>query len=346
MVGIGIVMAEQDQADARIVVGSIQTLLSENMDEYIIDPEFTAVDVEVVGNKIFKGRDSQLPYLVSPRMDHILEYGHLNLWVHDEVHHAPADGTLKLIKRLKALYEFLGLPVIKFMGNTATPIRTDGKALFNVCERIFYSYPTHKAHDDGWVVPFAQPQRVVVDLGNNNPKTTEHDIMIGAVHNWTDMVAKSWQDLCLFENGSFRPTVIYTGKIHEYSGVEASKELSEKLNEQGIRSVHIDATQTIDTDGKILNKSHRYKIFQRMMSGDIQIICNCNVIIEGIDIPPIAAIFLLKKVNELVLTQIVGRGTRLFPGNDNLPAKEDLLVVDFTGHKWVTTVICSLMDIW
>jgi len=341
--GIGVVMADRDDANSRIVVASIQTLLADKVEEYVVDPGFSSNDVYMDGDRIFKTPTTSLPYLVSPRLDAILREGKLDFWVHDEVHHAPADGTLGLIRRLRVLYEFLGLEPMRFMGNTATPVRPDGRALFNVCERVFYSYPLHKAQEEGWIVPFADPQRVVVDLGYNNPHTSEYDVRVDSLSNWTEMVAKTWRDLCLNNDGSHRPTIIYTGNIHEYGPVEASKVLSASLNEQGIKSVHIDAIKTIDTDGAVLPKKERLKAFKRLMTGDIQVICNCNVIVEGIDIPPISSIFLLKKVNELVLTQIVGRGTRLFPGNDYLPAKEDLLVVDFTGQQLVTSAICSLM---
>ncbi len=343
MPGIGMVMAERDDVNSRITVASIMSLLPDNKEEFVVDPKFKTSDVYMTGDKIIKTPTSKLPYLVSPRLDAILANGKLDLWVHDEVHHAPADGTLGLIRRLRVLYDFLGIPPMRFMGNTATAVRPDGRALFNVCERVFYSYPIHKAQEDGWIVPFATPQRVVVDLGYNDPLLSKHDIRVDSMSNWTELVAKAWREQCLNDDGTWRPTVMYTGAIHDYGPVEASRVLAASLNEEGIRAVHVDATKTIDCDGSVLHKRDRIKIYQRLIEGDVQVICNCNVIIEGVNIPPISSIFLLKKMNELVLTQVVGRGTRLFPGNDFLPAKEDLLVVDFTGQELMTSAICSLM---
>jgi superfamily II DNA or RNA helicase len=342
--GVGIVMDKRDDVDARIVVGSIQTLIPNEIEDHLKLPKFTDRDVLYEDGRIYHNKiTSRLPYLVSPRFDKILEHGLIDFWVHDEAHHAVSDGTFGFRMRVEALYNFLGIKLFKYMGNTATMKRTDKRGMHNITERIAFSYSIKEAQDDGWLVPFADPQRVAVDLGFGAAEEEIHEIKVASVDNWGDLVAKAWKEKCLNDDGTWRPTVMYTEKIHEYSAVEASRVLAKKLNENGIKAVHVDATTTIDIDGTELPKRERNEVYRRLAQGEIQVITNCDVVIEGVDIPPISAVFLLKRLGELKMTQVLGRGLRLFPGDQYLPAKEDLLVVDFTGQALQISTMCSLM---
>ncbi len=62
---------------------------------------------------------------------------------------------------------------------------------------------------------------------------------------------------------------------------------------------------------------------ERHQNGKTQVLCNCQVVLEGYDDPTIACVILARPTKSaLLFTQSVGRGTRLSPG------KKDLIVID------------------
>jgi hypothetical protein len=65
-------------------------------------------------------------------------------------------------------------------------------------------------------------------------------------------------------------------------------------------------------------REEREKIFQTFSSGSTKVIVNVGVLTEGFDEPSVEAIILAKPTRSALLyTQIVGRGTRIFPGKEN-----------------------------
>ena len=66
--GVGMVMAERNDTNARVVVASVMTLLTDNKAEFVVDPGFTNNDVYLDGDKILKTTTSKLPYLVESLM--------------------------------------------------------------------------------------------------------------------------------------------------------------------------------------------------------------------------------------------------------------------------------------
>jgi ATP-dependent helicase IRC3 len=70
----------------------------------------------------------------------------------------------------------------------------------------------------------------------------------------------------------------------------------------------------------------RRAILQRLRSGETRVVCNCAVLTEGFDEPSVDSIMLMRPTKSPTLyTQMIGRGTRLFPG------KADCLVLDLVG---------------
>ena len=70
----------------------------------------------------------------------------------------------------------------------------------------------------------------------------------------------------------------------------------------------------------------RRAILQRLRSGETRVVCNCAVLTEGFDEPSVDSIIVMRPTKSPTLyTQMIGRGTRLFPG------KVDCLVLDLVG---------------
>lgn len=89
------------------------------------------------------------------------------------------------------------------------------------------------------------------------------------------------------------------------------------MKERGFRAEHIDG-----------NSPDRREILQRLAEGKIDVLCNSMLLTEGFDEPSIDCVVCLRPTKSRALySQIVGRGTRLCEG------KENLLILDFLWHS-------------
>lgn len=363
--GIGLVMGKHNAVDARIIVGSAQTLMPRFLNKKgtpeseLIKPE----DVMLKDGGIFLSPTSKRRWLISPRFDEILAYGPIALWQHDEAHHAPADGSmwaigiltpeavaktgLKLRKgeiiqgQLDLIYRYLGLSPLRVVGHTATPIRADMRAMANVFQKIIYTFTDREAEDAGVIRPIhpnvyrvqilteektgTQPEDHIL-----GPEEEDNSVKLTAVSNWPERIVAAY-----LEHASDRTAVAFVGPIGTVGAIEASKILSRAFNAAGVTSVHIDGTSWVDTDGSQKHNKLRPALFDRIQRGEIRVICNFGVLCEGIDITRLDCVLLARTVNAPMLTQIIGRARRNFVDPVTGVEKVDALLIDFTGQGLV-----------
>ena len=93
--------------------------------------------------------------------------------------------------------------------------------------------------------------------------------------------------------------------------------LCEEFVRAGVRAAHIDAKT---------QKEERDETLKKLSSGDIEVVCNCMVLTEGLDVPELGCIVLARPTKHMGLyRQMVGRGLRPFPGKDHV------IVIDHSG---------------
>jgi superfamily II DNA or RNA helicase len=93
-----------------------------------------------------------------------------------------------------------------------------------------------------------------------------------------------------------------------------SKSLADAFCEAGVRAEHLDANSP-DSD--------RDAAIRRLETGETKILCNVGIFTTGVDIPCLKCIILARPTKSYNLfIQIVGRGTRPYPG------KERFIVLD------------------
>ena len=93
--------------------------------------------------------------------------------------------------------------------------------------------------------------------------------------------------------------------------------IAEAFQGAGIAAEALDGTTPLD---------ERRAILQRLHTGETQVVCNCGVLTEGFDEPSIDCIIMARPTQSRVLyTQMLGRGTRTYPG------KPDCLILDVVG---------------
>lgn len=353
--GSGIVMGDISNDDAYFIVASMPTLVEKipasgliSVDGKPLIPE----DEPIEARDFFRDKDggvhlsplSKRRFLITPRLDKIYQYGPLSNWIHDEAHHSVSGGALAVFSRLNSLHNALDIPLIFNIGNTATPNRADKVGLHNVYETVFSSYDIFWGIAHGYLAPLLQPQRLTVgeaiESNDSGYEAEISDVGIKAVDNWADMIIKGWKDMAYG-----RPTMVYIGKMNDMPAIEASKYLAHKFNEAGITAAHLDNSTCIGPDGIIRPESARQDIFDLYKQGHIKVLVNYGVLIEGVNLPLTSCIMLARKVNELQFTQIIGRGLRLFHGDEKLklPPKDGLLFIDTTGQSLVIDTLATII---
>ena len=98
--------------------------------------------------------------------------------------------------------------------------------------------------------------------------------------------------------------------------VKTSQKFRDLLNEHGFQAAEVNG-----------NSQDRAEILADFETGKYNVLCNSMLLTEGWDCPSVDCIVVLRptKVRSLYC-QMVGRGTRLFPGKDHL------LLLDFLWH--------------
>ena len=342
----GLVMGQINQVDARVVVGSIQTLVVGVDLKKLSKPTYPLAkpitpedfDVDRLGN-VHLAQGSTRPYLVSERIDQMLAQGGLfDLWVHDEAHHAPADGSVYIIGCLNQISDLLGVPRMKIIGNTATPARADDRGLHTIFETVIDSYPIAWMQRHGYLVDFDEPKRILIDTvemdDHGNGSVADERQTIRYVDNWAEIVAQG-----ILDEMRGRKMFGYWSQYNGTTHVEDSIYVTKVMNEFGIRAVHIDGQKCIDQNGDKLPKSRERDLLAMLGLGEIDIINNVGVLTEGVDVPEVDGIVLGKRIssdNPVLLTQIIGRGLRLAQGKSNLK------ILDVTGQQLVINSIADL----
>lgn len=241
------------------------------------------------------------------------------LVVCDEAHHFPAEQNVKLLEELGAFAQDGPL----FLGITATPTRTDRKAL-DMFEEIVFRLGLLDAIEQGYLARFSSKQ-IKLDLKTENMKLTakgdfrEEDLgrellRAGAAEATARAVA---------EHAGERKTIVFTVTV------EQAERTAANLVALGITSEAVSCyTKTPE----------RRAILRRFHSGETRVVCNAMVLVEGFDEPAVSCIAVARPTKSQPLyVQCVGRGLRLFPG------KDDCLILDLVGASDLGLVTAESM---
>ena len=218
---------------------------------------------------------------------------HYGTVIIDEAHHALSDSYQNILKYFSSA---------KILGVTATPDRGDKKNLGEYFEDIAFEYGIRDAINEGYLSKILV-QTVPIKISLDKVKTTAGDFSADdlgtAIDPYLEEIAKHIP--------KDRKTLIFLPLI------DTSKRMKQILLSLGHKAEHIDGLSP-----------DRAEILERFHTGDISVLCNSMLLTEGFDEPSIDCIVCLRptKIRSLY-AQIVGRGTRLHEG------KENLLILDF-----------------
>lgn len=217
----------------------------------------------------------------------------------DEAHHCISDSYQRV------LHHF---PEARVLGVTATPDRGDMKNLGQVFESLAYEYTLPRAIKEGYLSPIkAVTIPLKVDLTGVGVQSG--DFKAGdlgtALDPYLEGIATEMEKYC-----RDKKTVVFLPLV------KTSQKFRDILNAHGFQAAEVNG-----------ESQDRAEILQEFDVGRYNVLCNSMLLTEGWDCPSVDCIVVLRptKVRSLYC-QMVGRGTRLFPGKDHL------LLLDFLWH--------------
>lgn len=218
----------------------------------------------------------------------------------DEAHHTLSDSYRKVLAHfLKA----------KVLGVTATPDRGDMRDLGEIFESVAYQYSLPRAIMEGYLCKMrALTVPIDIDLTGVSQQAGDFKLseLDGAIIPYLEAIAAEMKKHC-----HERKTVVFLPLI------ATSKKMTELLQANGFNAREV--------NGESTDRAETLAWFNQAGPGSV--LCNSMLLTEGWDEPSADCIVCLRptKIRSLY-AQIIGRGTRLHPG------KENLLILDFLWH--------------
>lgn len=217
----------------------------------------------------------------------------------DEAHHCISDSYQKVLSYFTKA---------KVLGVTATPDRGDMKNLGSYFESLAYEYTLPKAIKEGYLSPIkALTIPLKLDLSGVGQQAGDFKAadLGSALDPYLYQIAEEMAAHCMD-----RKTVVFLPLI------KTSQKFCEILRSKGFAAAEVNG-----------ESQDRAEILKDFDEGKYNVLCNSMLLTEGWDCPSVDCIVVLRptKVRSLY-SQMVGRGTRLFPGKDHL------LLLDFLWH--------------
>lgn len=217
----------------------------------------------------------------------------------DEAHHCLSDSYQKILDYFKEA---------NILGVTATPDRGDMRNLGECFDSLAYEYTLPKAIKAGYLSPI-KALTLPLQLDLSAVGMQSGDFKSGDIATALDPYLYQIADE-MVQHCKERKTVVFLPLV------KTSQKFRDILNEKGFKAAEVNG-----------DSKDRAEVLAAYDRGDYNVLCNSMLLTEGWDCPSVDCIVVLRptKVRSLY-SQMVGRGTRLFPGKDHL------LLLDFLWH--------------
>ena len=224
---------------------------------------------------------------------------HYGVIIIDEAHHALSDSYRRILAYFNEA---------KVLGVTATPDRGDMRDLGEIFESLAFEYTLPKAIKEGHLCKIKAltiPLQINLEGVGTQAGDFKSADLDGAIGPYLAAIAKEMAIHC-----KGRKTVVFLPLV------ATSQKFRDMLTAEGFRAAEVNG-----------ESDDRKQVLEDFHAGKYDVLCNSMLLTEGWDEPAVDCIVCLRptKVRSLY-AQIVGRGTRLSPGKDNL------LLLDFLWH--------------
>ena len=236
----------------------------------------------------------------------------------DEAHHVGAERYQRILSHFSNP-EFL-------LGMTATPERTDGFNIYSCFgHNIAYEIRLQRALDEDMLCPFHY-YGVAEYLGEDGTRLTADDRNTGQLLYEISQLATPERVRYIIDKiQTYTPYHRQVTGLVFCSRVDEAERLSALFNTQ-INQQTERTYRTIALSGDV-SAEERERAVRRLEEGELDYIFTVNLFNEGIDIPSLNQIVMLRSTqSSIVFTQQLGRGLRKCKG------KESVTVIDFIGN--------------
>lgn len=237
-------------------------------------------------------------------------YEDFDLIVIDEAHRSGAPTYATIVNHYQQRARAAG-KVCRLLGLTATPHRLDRKGLGVHCGGLFDliipTRTTRQLIDQGYLCKYRYFVADQIDTGGRKPNGAD----------WTEAEAAAMVDKpkligSIVEHraqyGEGRPSLVFA------QNVAHAHHIADEFSASGRRAVAVSA----DSDKKL-----RGTVLDDLAAGQVDVVVNVGLWIEGMDCPAISYIALAAMTESLTrCLQSFGRGTRLCDGKIDLVAMD------------------------
>lgn len=217
----------------------------------------------------------------------------------DEAHHVLSTGYQNVLEYFDNA---------QVLGVTATPDRGDKQNLGKVFDSLAYEYSLIDAIKSGYLSKIsAITIPLTLDLSSVSQQAGDFKASeVGsALDPYLEQIADEMVKQC-----ANRKTVVFLPLV------KTSQKFRDILNDKGFKAAEVNG-----------NSDDRAEILEDFDKGKYNVLCNSMLLTEGWDCPSVDCVVVLRPTKVRALySQMVGRGTRLAPG------KEDVLLLDFLWH--------------
>lgn len=193
----------------------------------------------------------------------------------DEAHHVLAKSYMRIIERFPN--------ALKLMF-TATPIRLNGQGFRSVADDLILGKPIPWLIENGYLAPVDYYAPVGIDMSKLVTKRGEFDEK--SIEQ--AFKPKIYGDVV----GTFRKLSPDKQAIAYTYNVKSAKDLADTFNANGISAEYV--------SGKT-KKEERNQIITRYRNGEIQVVTNAELFTEGLDLPNVDTVIMLRPTQSLSL---------------------------------------------
>lgn len=221
----------------------------------------------------------------------------------DEAHTAKSESYMRILEYFRDSY------ALYF---TATPRRTDGKSFRDIADDMIIGKSVRWLIDNGYLTPFEYyAPKILLDVSELATHAGDYDSKQAAAKLDKPRIYGSVIS-CYRKYADGVKTIVYC------ASVEHSKKTAQAFQDAGISAAHI--------DGKTPN-AQRADIIEKFRSGEITVLCNYSLIVEGFDVPDAGCVIMLRPTQSLIIhVQASMRAMRIHPG------KIRAVVLDMVGN--------------
>lgn len=217
----------------------------------------------------------------------------------DEAHHAISDGYQRVLQHFENS---------NVLGVTATADRGDKRNLGEYFDSLAYEYSIVDAIKSGYLSKITAVT-IPLELDLSSVSQQAGDFKASEVGTALDPYLEQIADE-MVKQCADRKTVVFLPLV------KTSQKFKDILNKRGFKAAEVNG-----------ESQDRAEVLEDFDKGKYNVLCNSMLLTEGWDCPTVDCVVVLRPTKVRALySQMVGRGTRLAQG------KENLLLLDFLWH--------------